>query len=251
MAGGIPGPDPSGGFPQAPAGTRVYAVGDIHGRIDLLRDLHHAMADDMRRCRAGRKVVVYIGDYVDRGAGSREVIELIANRPLAGFETVCLTGNHEEMMLTFLDDAAIGPTWLSNGGGATLASYGIDVTAAIRTGGGVVRLQQELARSLPATHLAFLRALLPYHVEGDYAFVHAGIVPGRKLADQERADLLWIREEFLNSDADHGACVVHGHTIVREAEIHPNRIAIDTGACFTDRLTCLVLEGDERRFLHT
>ncbi len=251
MAGGFPGPDRSGGFPQVPAGACVYAVGDLHGRIDLLRDLHHAMADDARSCRAGRRVVVYIGDYVDRGAASSEVIELIANRPFAGFETVCLTGNHEEMMLTFLDDVAIGPTWLSNGGDATLASYGIDVSAAIRTGGGLVRLQQELARKLPATHLSFLRALRPYHVEGDYVFVHAGIVPGRPLADQERSDLLWIREEFLHSDADHGGCVVHGHTIVREGEIHPNRIAIDTGAYFTNRLTCLVLEGDERRFLHT
>jgi serine/threonine protein phosphatase 1 len=237
--------------PLAPAGTRIYAIGDIHGCIELLAELHRAIGADVQGCAAQRRVMVYVGDYIDRGPDSKSVIELVSSRPLAGFETVCLAGNHEEMMLDFLDDVAAAPRWYFNGGNETLSSYGVDSSAALRTGSGLAEMQQNLARNLPASHLAFLRALLPSHVEGDYMFVHAGILPGCPLAEQDRADLLWIRGEFLSSDADHGGCVVHGHTIVGEAEIHPNRIAIDTGAFASGRLTCLVLEGDERRFLHT
>ena len=235
----------------APAGTRIYAIGDIHGRCDLLRELHRAIGADVQGCAAQRRVMVYVGDYIDRGADSKSVIELILSRPLAGFETVCLAGNHEAMMLAFLDDVAVAAQWFSNGGSETLSSYGIDPSAALRGGGGAAEMQRDLARDLPAAHLAFLQGLLPYHVEGDYIFVHAGILPGRPLAEQAHADLIWIREEFLFSDADHGGCVVHGHTQVREAEIHPNRIAIDTGAYRSGRLTCVVLDGDGQRFLHT
>jgi serine/threonine protein phosphatase 1 len=242
----------------APPGSRIYAIGDIHGRVDLLRELHNriaADADDGEERLITRHVVVYLGDYVDRGDGSREIIELIMERPpghpLAGFEAVCLTGNHEELMLGFLEDTGVGSVWMANGAGATLASYGVDVAAGMAEAGGISALQQGLRRNLPEAHLAFLRALSLSHREGDYFFAHAGVLPHRALADQERDDLLWIRGQFLESDADHGACIVHGHSIVDRPEIHPNRIAIDTGAWRTGRLTCLVLEGGERRFLES
>ena len=237
--------------PAAPPGTRIYAVGDIHGRVDLLRRLHAMIADDAAAAPDRRRLAVYLGDYVDRGEASRQVVELLLDEPLAGFETVCLRGNHEEMMLTFLEDAAAAPMWMFNGGDATLYSYGVGHQEGATPEERHAKLQRALRRAVPERHLAFLRALPLYHVEGDYLFVHAGIVPGRPLAQQTSEDLLWIREEFIHSPADHGKCVVHGHTIVPAPDIRPNRIGIDTGAYFTGVLTCLVLDGHDQRILHT
>ena len=232
-----------------PAGLRVYAIGDIHGRLDLLSRLHQMILKDAGNENGDQRVVVYLGDYVDRGPDSAGVVELLSKQTLAGFSAVHLMGNHEDFLLRFVDDISSGTAWFANGGVATLRSYGVQFDyAELLT---PERLQEKLSRSLPDRHLTFLRGLSLSHVIGDYLFVHAGIRPSVAMELQTPADLLWIRGEFLNSTVDHGRIVVHGHTITDEPEIRENRIGIDTGAFATDRLTCLVLEGASQRFLHT
>ena len=237
--------------PIVPAGVRVYAIGDIHGRADLLTRLHDRIRADAADAPALRKVIVYLGDYVDRGEESSRVIDILLDGPPPGFEAVPLCGNHEELMLSFLEDAAMAPMWMANGGTATMYSYGVRFGDAVTTEARFLAMQRDFRAALPGRHRDFLRGLAVSHVEGDYLFVHAGILPGRPLREQKREDLLWIREEFLSSTADHGYCVVHGHSIVDEPDERRNRIAIDTGAYFSNRLTCLVLEGEGRRFLQS
>ena len=235
---------------RAPEGRRVYAIGDIHGRADLLSRLHAGIVDDAREAGGADNLILYVGDLVDRGPDSVGVVDLVMAAPPPGFGKLCLMGNHEAMMLEFLDDIGIGMTWALNGGVATLASYGVEALGG-DTEGEWRRAQRDLARAIPRRQLDFLRRLPLYHVEGDYAFVHAGVRPGVALERQARDDLLWIREEFLDSAADHGRVVVHGHTVTREAEVRPNRIGIDTGAYASGRLTCLVLAGRTRTLLRT
>ena len=236
---------------RAPTATRVYAVGDIHGQLDLLSRMRDLISDDAKVDRRDRNVVVYLGDYIDRGPESRGVVELLLNEPLAGFEEIHLKGNHEDFMLQFLDDPFVGEQWYLNGGDTTLASYGVERPTATDGPDRFLVVRDRLRRKLPVEHLSFLRSLAMYHVEGDYLFVHAGIRPGRPMAEQQAHDLMWIREEFLSSNADHGCCVVHGHSISPEPEMRRNRIGIDTGAYSTGRLTGLVLDGAERRILRT
>lgn len=237
--------------PEAPDNTRIYVVGDIHGRIDLLSQLHSHIQDDAAASTQNRHLIVYLGDYVDRGETSKTVIDLLLDEPLEGFERVFLKGNHEEMMLGFLENAAVGAMWLHNGGDATVYSYGVRMARPTGADHRYFEMQQALREKLPDRHLAFLRNLDLYHVEGGYLFVHAGVQPGVPIEDQTSQDLLWIREEFIASSADHGHCVVHGHTIFTEPEIRPNRIGIDTGAYFSNVLSCLVLEGTEQRIIQT
>ncbi len=234
-----------------PDGMRVYAIGDIHGRSDLLHALHAAITADARSAADRRKVVVYVGDYVDRGFDSRGVVEMLVENPLDGFETVCLMGNHEASMLEFMSDIGVGPGWLQWGGDATLYSYGVTLSGPITDEDCLREAQAALRRQLPSSHLDFLRGLRLHHEAGDYLFVHAGIRPGIPIEAQLAEDLMWIRGPFLRSNADHGCVVVHGHTISREVEFRPNRIGIDTGAYASDVLPCLVLEGSERRLLNT
>lgn len=233
---------------QVPNGSRVYAVGDCHGRADLLADLHESILADSRTARS-RKVVIYLGDYVDRGPGAREVIDLLLEKPLPGFTSVYLRGNHEDFMLRFLEEPHAAVAWLMNGGDATLRSYGVDLIAAPPRGDRLLWLRRELLHRLPHEHLDFLKSLQLTHVEGGYLFVHAGIRPGVALDQQDPYDLVWIREPFLNSEGQHGKVVIHGHTPSWEPVIRENRICIDTGACYGGTLTALVLEGARRRFL--
>jgi serine/threonine protein phosphatase 1 len=235
-------------LPRVPDGTRAYAIGDIHGRLDLLVEIERRIADDAAASPAARHAVVYLGDYVDRGNQSREVVDRLIDLPLPGFERVLLLGNHEESMLQFLVDVQIGPAWLAYGGAATLLSYGIRPPDSDRD---FVRVQEELRAKLPERHLAFLRGLKLRHVEGDYYFVHAGVRPGIPLDDQRPEDLLWIRDEFLLSPRDFGKIIVHGHTITKTPDIKRNRIGIDTGAFASGTLTSLVLQGDAWSFLQT
>jgi serine/threonine protein phosphatase 1 len=229
---------------------RIYVVGDIHGRDDLLIRMHAMMLADARERPGLAPTVVYLGDYVDRGSGSFEVLEFLIQEPLPGFTSIHLMGNHEDMMLRFLD----GPptlNWLVNGGVATLASYGVASGEPIVYLADLDVVRRELRAAVPPAHMRFLLRLGLMHTAGDYAFVHAGVRPGVDLEAQAPADLLWIRDKFLDSRKDFGKVVIHGHTITEEPEVRVNRIGIDTGAFVTDRLTCLVLEGSERRFLQT
>ncbi len=233
---------------SAPPGTRIYAIGDSHGCTAQLRALHAAILEDCRAAAGDfeRQVLVYLGDYIDRGPDSRGLLEILIEEPLPGFERVFLMGNHDIMLLRLIDEGAAPPSWLMNGALDTLASYGVDP----RTWDlGPAAVYAAMMARLPNSHAAFLRKLKYSHVEGDYLFVHAGIRPGIALEDQSPRDMMWIREEFLYSEADHGKVVVYGHTPVEAPEVRPNRIGIDTGAVYGGVLTALVLEGTERRFL--
>jgi serine/threonine protein phosphatase 1 len=235
---------------RVPDGRRVYAIGDIHGCLGQLRDLRRSILEDAASTTADMaKTVVYLGDYVDRGEHSREVIDLLLDDPLPGFEQVFLKGNHEVSFLQFMEDDSIGPSWFAFGGDATVDSYGAFGDVGGDFNERFPRIQAALRDRVPARHLEFMAATEPYKVIGDYLFVHAGVRPGVPLSEQETEDLYWIRDDFIHSREDHGFRVVHGHTIVDKPQIRPNRIAIDTGAYMGGPLTCLVLEGAEKRFL--
>ena len=224
-----------------PAGTRIYAVGDVHGRADLLTLLLLQIEVDAAIHPISRPIVVFLGDYIDRGPASKEVIDLlVARRSLP--EMVFLKGNHETFLLQFLNDATVLETWRHCGGLETLSAYGLkppmNPTPAERAD-----LSRELARVLPETHRAFLQALGLFFICGDFLFVHAGVRPLVPIEQQTEEDLLWIRDEFLLWEKQFEKIVVHGHTPVREPDIRANRINIDTGAFATGRLTCMVFEG--------
>lgn len=237
---------------RLPPQTRLYAVGDIHGRLDLLERMLALILADAAETPMARLELVFLGDYVDRGFQSRAVIDRLRGHQPPGFTTTFLRGNHEEVMLRFYDgDLGIAMDWLYFGGRETLASYGVTPPPANITPDKLPALQAEFTAKIPVEHVAFLRSTQLHYVCGDYTFVHAGLRPGLGLAQQLREDLLFIRSDFMQSDDDLGTRVVHGHTVVEAPEVRPNRISIDTGAYATGRLTCVVLEGSEHRFLHT
>ena len=235
--------------PRLSPGSRAYAIGDIHGCIEPLRRLHRLIHAHAAAHPATRNVIVYLGDYVDRGPDSRGVIDVLSEAAPPGFERVYLKGNHEESLLQFLADAQHGPQWFTYGGDATLRSYGVEAPRSPLDSAGLERAQREFAQNLPPEHRNFFRRLGLMHVENDYVFVHAGLRPGVSLDAQDPDDLLWIREEFLRSDVEFGKIVVHGHSISETPTVRHNRIGIDTGAFAGGPLTCLVLEGTTRAFL--
>lgn len=221
---------------------RIYAVGDVHGRADLLARNFEAIDVDLVERPIARSIEVYLGDYVDRGPNARGVLDLLIERR-GKREAVCLKGNHEAFMLDVLAEPRKLGDWRLFGGLPTLLSYGL--RPSVNPGPDEqVDLVKSLTQSMPDGHLAFLRSLQTSFSFGDYYFVHAGVRPGVALDAQRDEDLLWIRDEFLNSTADFGKYVVHGHTPVPEPEIHPNRINIDTGAYATGKLTLLAIQDD-------
>ena len=235
--------------PQVPDAVRVYAIGDVHGRRDLLDRLLLDIDADLARRPIAQPVVVLLGDYIDRGPDSASVIErLIACR--GGYELVCLKGNHESLLLQFLDDPRHLAAWVRFGGLNTLLSYGLGQSLNKWTGKNSELIAEEFSRALPQSHRLFLSGLSSSFACGDYFFVHAGVRAGVPLDQQSEHDLLWIREDFLLHEDFFEKIVVHGHTPVAEPQVMPNRINIDTGAYATGRLTCLVLEGERCQFLH-
>jgi serine/threonine protein phosphatase 1 len=224
---------------STPANTRIYAVGDIHGRADLLIETIARIEDDLRRRPIRYAVEVYLGDYIDRGPDSKTVIDLLAVR-LVENRAVCLRGNHEAILEDFLRDPARFRHWRQLGGMQTLASYGIWPRSPLET---ELELQRRFRSVFPRTHDLFLRCLRYSFCCGDFLFVHAGIRPGIPIERQDTNDLIWIRGEFLDFAQGHGKYVVHGHTPVPHPDIRPNRINIDTGAWHTGTLTCIAIEG--------
>ena len=237
---------------EVPGGVRVYAVGDIHGRVDLLDRLHAMILEDADDTAPGvRKIVVYLGDYLDRGLCSRELLDFFLDEPLPGFEPVYLRGNHDQFFLDFLVDPEKGASWLRFGGDATVYSYGVRIPDNVTPDKRMAYIRDRLLEVVPNRHLAFLGELELARVIGDYLFVHAGVNPDRPLHKQTPEDLLWIRESFLESERDFGKIVVHGHSVTTTPDVRENRIGIDTGACYSNNLSCLVLEGTSKRFLST
>ncbi|MBY0612839.1 MAG: serine/threonine protein phosphatase [Beijerinckiaceae bacterium] len=226
--------------PRIPSGLRIYVIADVHGRADLLHPLLKRIDADMRAA-SGASMLIFLGDYVDRGPYSAEVIALLLL--MQRYKTcVFLAGNHERMLLRFLDDPVANAHWLDNGGLETLRSYGVTLSRTTDLE-DLHRLADTFGERL-GRHRDFLAGLQTSVVIGDYLFVHAGIRPGVPLPMQASDDLLTIREPFLSFAGNLGKRVVHGHTPVREPDFRSNRINLDCGAFATSNLVCLVLEED-------
>lgn len=225
-----------------PAGYRIYAIGDVHGRDDLLGDVFDRIDADLRGHHARHAIEVYLGDYVDRGPRSRDVIDRLLARARHR-DTVFLKGNHETFLLDFISDPQVLRSWRQWGGLETLMSYGLRPSLN-PDDAELAALSAALRMAVPDSHYAFFEAMVPFFTLGGYYFAHAGIRPGVPLTRQVEQDLLWIRDEFLEWEAPYEKMIVHGHTAVMEPEFRRNRINIDTGAYATGRLTCLMIEND-------
>jgi len=237
--------------PPSTGGRLVYAVGDVHGRLDVLEPLVRNIAADVLATRpAERPMLIFLGDYVDRGPDSRRVVDLIlALRADPAFEVVALKGNHEEALLQFIQDPSFGSTWMDHGGGTTLVSYGVQPPATRTDPDAWTKARDAFEGALPSTHRRFYEGLQLLQVVGDYAFVHAGVRPGVALDQQAERDLLWIRHEFIRERGPFGKVIVHGHTPSEEAQLTPHRLGIDTGAYATGLLTAVRLHGEEQRLI--
>lgn len=232
--------------PTAPEGTRIYAVGDIHGCAREFDSLMALILEDAKDW-SGKRELIFLGDYIDRGPDSRGVIERLLAPP-KGFSVTHLRGNHDQALLDFLEEPAFFGTWRDFGARETLMSYGV-TPPRFDDPNAFGETRDRLQLAIPRTHLEFLASLPLFAKSGGYYFVHAGVRAGVALDRQTPEDLMWIRDEFLLSDDDFGMVVVHGHTPTREPVLRANRIGIDTGAYATGKLTAAVLEGSGCRFL--
>ena len=238
------------GEARTPRGLRLYAIGDVHGCDELLAAVHSSIEADLLRQPSDDYRVIHLGDYVDRGPATRAVLDRAIRLKATDPEHfIFLGGNHEDLLLMFLNDPVEArATFLRFGGIQTMRSYGVAVDNGQHLS-DVMDLRDRFAAALPDAHRDFMSALPSFVRFGDFFFCHAGIRPGIPLDQQDANDLRWIREPFLSDESDHGVVVVHGHTPADRVEVRPNRINVDTGAVFTGRLTCLVLEGTGYRFL--
>jgi calcineurin-like phosphoesterase family protein len=236
------------GAPRLSAGYLLYAIGDVHGRDDLLGRLLARIDEDTASRQSANRILVFLGDLIDRGPSSARVVERLRTYRPEKTRLVFLAGNHEEVLLRILGgDGAVVPDWLRFGGAECLKSYGVDPGRIRRM--APQRAIDTIRSAIPDAHREFLSSFDDSFRAGDYLFVHAGIRPGIPLAEQARADLRWIREPFLTHRAEHGFTVVHGHTIRKEVEDCGNRIGIDTGAYRYGILTAIGLEGEDRWYL--
>ena len=233
---------------RVPDGMRVYAVGDVHGRSTLLARMMEAIRRDSAEAKASQVMEVYLGDYIDRGLHSREVLDLLLTPPMQGHERVCLMGNHEEALLRFIDSPAVLREWGSFGGYATLASYGIAIPDSMAPEKLAI-VRDRLLAAMPTAHLDFIKKLPSTYAAGEYLFVHAGLLPSLPVHEQKPEHLLRIREPFLSYTGFFDHYVVHGHSPLRAPEILPNRANLDISDAAVSSLCCLVLEGASRRTL--
>lgn len=231
--------------------VRAYAIGDIHGRADLLEKLLGKIKADARKNNQAEPHVIFLGDYLDRGMESKKAVDLLLGFDLKGGTKVYLKGNHEAMMLDFLADPSTGPRWFENGGLATLLSYGVQPQGNFSSKNNLEKIRDQFLTSIPKAHKNFYENLVMNYELGNYFFVHAGVNPDRPLDKQTWEDMLWIRDEFLESEKPLEKTVVHGHSVVLDPVVSENYISVDTGAFFTGKLTCAVLEGEDVRFIST
>lgn len=232
---------------RGPEETVVYAIGDVHGRLDLLLRMHGTIAEDRKRRGMDDWRIVHLGDHVDRGPDSKGVLDFLADAADEDSRNILLAGNHDVGMTAFLKEPDPAGLFIRYGGIETARSYGVelDPASAERLAEG----HKALLEALPGRHRGLLDDLRLSVTLGDFFFCHAGIMPGVPLAAQQPMDLIWIRDRFLNHSGPHPKVVVHGHTPVREADVRPNRVNVDTGAYFTGRLTALVIDGAEKQIL--
>lgn len=232
--------------PKVPEDVTVWAIGDVHGRLDLLRPLVSAIMDEARAL-PGRKIVIFLGDYIDRGPDSRGVIHFLMTLPRdAAIEWRFLMGNHEETMLDFLDDPSVGARWCEYGGGTTLASYGLKTPDLRHKPEAWARLGADLEHRLIVGEREFLENLELTVTVGDYFFAHAGARPGQPLDRQTTRDLMWIRDSFLDSEVAFDRVVVHGHTPTREVHSDHRRVGVDTKAYASGVLSAVRFSGESR-----
>lgn len=234
----------------APEGQRIYAIGDIHGRLDLLDQLIVKIEEDNASRKRVRTQIIFLGDLCDRGPDSRGVIERVMQLAKASPDVRLIAGNHEELLIRSWDGDRRSAGLINRvGGRETMLSYGVDETKYDEA--DIDELLEMFVAHIPESHIAFLKAADDWIVAGDYLFVHAGIRPGDAIEEQRTSDLRWIRREFTDFEGDHGMMVVHGHSITEEADIQANRIGIDTGAYASGKLTAIGIEGAEHWFLQT
>jgi serine/threonine protein phosphatase 1 len=233
--------------PRLPAGYRIYAIGDVHGRADLLATVFTRVDADLIARPNLQPIEVLLGDYIDRGSDSRQVIDMLIARRRQ-HNVILLKGNHEECALQFLDNPSVLSQWRSMGGLPTILSYGV-VPAHTDDEKSQKAVASAFRDAMPESHHRLLQGLAVSFSCGDFFFVHAGVRPGIPLQKQSQHDLFWIRHDFLLYEGDFGKIIVHGHTPTREPEVRSNRINIDTGAYATGQLTCLVLEDDKMTFM--
>lgn len=230
------------------AGALVYAVGDIHGCYDLMKALLVQIAGDYAACADGRRpILIFCGDYVDRGPQSAKVLEALAwLHRRSDVELHLLKGNHEAALLAFLDNPEEAVAWLGFGGAETLISYGVIPPTPEEGEEGLARARDELLERMPAAHLRLLQRLELMVQVGDYAFVHAGIRPGAPLSAQTEHDLLWIRQGFVDQPGPFEKVIVHGHVwISDQPQITEHRIGLDSGAYTTGALTAVRFQDNE------
>ena len=236
--------------PAGPRGHRAYVIGDVHGCLDLLDALLARIEAEVGEHPRRKTSIIFLGDLIDRGPSSAQVIERLRTYSLPGVSTHFVMGNHEEVMLKVISgDSEVLSSWLQFGGAETLRSYGLEPRR-IRSMAGADAVAH-IRKAVPANHVRFLESFADSVAFGGYLFVHAGIRPGVDLAEQSDTDLRWIRDVFLQDETDHGFVVVHGHTISNGVEVTSNRIGIDTGAYRTGTLTALAIEGSKRWLIQT
>lgn len=234
----------------APEGQRIYAVGDIHGRLDLLDQLILKIEEDNAGRNRVRTQIIFLGDLCDRGPDSRGVIERVMQLAKASSDVRLIAGNHEELLIRAWDgDRRSAGLFNRVGGKETMLSYGVDEEK--YDAADLEELVEMISSHVPENHIAFLKAAEDWITAGDYLFVHAGIRPGDAIEEQRTSDLRWIRREFTDFPGDHGMMVIHGHSITEDVDVRTNRVGIDTGAYATGTLTALGIERSERWFLQT
>jgi len=232
---------------RGPDRLRVYAIGDVHGRLDLLQEMHRRIQAENDKTPPFDWVIVHLGDYVDRGPDSKGVLDLLVNAQKKTHRMLAIAGNHDIGFLEFLATGAPNGIFAYNGGRQTALSYGVSIDFSDLRSIAVGR--EALLRAIPSTHVEFLRGLKLSMVFGDFFFCHAGIRPGIDLDKQDSEDLVWIRQQFLDEPRLYSKVIIHGHTPVTDVEIRPNRINLDTGAVFSGRLSALAIDAENKFFL--